>query len=164
MTKNKNELEQLKNNIKNELKLRVVGRKLLNDIFDYIFSNLSMESFYRLLIPVGKINTIYNDKSNIYAATTDYEEYTYYINVNNVENLSDNINFNYFYLKNLKNPHNEYDYTVSNINNNLTCHTDAYSFSGAFFYKMFNYINTSIEELKQYIDSNHRRNCIWTIY
>lgn len=128
---------------------------MLDIIFDHFFINLSLDSFYRLLIPVGKINNIFNDKTSGYVSSADYEEYTYYVNVDNIKNLTNNINFNYFYLKNLKNPHDEYDYSINDINNKVSCHSEAYSFSGVVLYKILNFMNSSLVEFKNYLDNNH---------
>ena len=141
-----------------------VSYDLLSEIFNHLFINLSFDSFYRLLIPVGKINTIFNDKTSLIfndnikkgkASTKEIEEYTYYINVDNVKNLNDEIDFNYFYLKNFKNPHDEYDYEIVDINRDISCHTPAYSFSGSIVYKILNYVNSSLDDLKNYFELNH---------
>lgn len=130
-------------------------QELLNKIFEYIFSNLSIDSFYRLLIPVGKINKISNDQTSGIVFTNDYEEYSYYVNVDNIKKLSDEISFNYFNLKNLKNPHDEYDYEIHDINDNLTCHSDVYSLSGSEIYKILNFTDSALLDLKKYIGSSH---------
>lgn len=141
-----------------------ISYDLLSEIFNHIFINLSMDSFYRLLIPVGKISTVFNDKTSLIfndnikkgkASTKEIEEYTYYINVDNIKNLNDEIDFNYFYLKNFKNPHDEFDYEIVNINDNITCHSEAYSFSGSIIYRILNYVNASLIDLKKYIDLSH---------
>ncbi len=114
--------------------------ELLSEIFDCIFSNLSKESFYRFLIPVGKIDSIFNDRKflvlneeDVYKEekekTTAVQKLTYYYNVDNIDNLLSDIDFNYFSLKTLSNPHDEYDYEIYKINNDIECCTNMYSIS-----------------------------------
>lgn len=128
--------------------------KKLKEFFDFVFSNLSLESFYRLLIPVGKISNI----SNWYTynqPTRDITEYAYYINVDNIESLNRSINFNYFTLKNLKNPHNEYDYEVFDINEDDSLFSFAYDYKETTNYNVLNFVSETISSLREYIDSTH---------
>lgn len=128
--------------------------KKLKDFFEFIFSNLSMNSFYRLFIPIGKISTINNDiKENV--DTKKLQEYVYYINSNNIDSSSNIINFNYFSLKNLQNPHNEYNYTIENNKNFYSMHTKAFSFDESYKFKMLNYLTETKKDLFKYIDDHH---------
>lgn len=126
----------------------------LNNLFNLIFSSLSIESFYRLLIPIGKIMTVSNDVDYNKTALSKSQN-VYYVNVNNIESLSNNIKFNYFTLKNLKNPHNEHDYEIFNINEDVSCVSNAYDFYDSNQYNILSYLDILNKDIIKMIDDSH---------
>lgn len=109
------------------------------EIFEYIFTHIPKKSFFRVLIPVGNIKIMEDEKS-----ANEISQYLYSINVND---NSEDIPTNYLSLKNIKSPELYQDYTLSDIENIKHVRSNEYDLS-------YNIISEVLRSYEKIVISN----------
>ena len=128
------------------------------EFFKDLFSILPINSFFRFLNPIGKISNSLRMKNNRLIITDNSEITNYVFSIKDNEfqsikfndNSVENIDFNYFTLKNLQNPENYYDYVIANFNDEMTYDTNYFNINQNVIDEMINYYNDVKDQILNY--------------
>ncbi len=106
------------------------------EIFEFIFSHIPQESFYRLLVPIANIKTILI-KLNDYNMNIISNDTTQYLYSSDLSKNTNDISTNYFSLKNLKNPELYQDYDIRKNESFKSVKSPAFSLNNNVISKIF---------------------------